>query len=178
MPEKQRINPVPESLIGFRVYRDAVDMVGVADVELPDLEAITAEVKGAGIAGTAEVPVLGHYESMTLTLNWRTLGRNATVLAAPQAHHLEMRGSVQVYDAGTGSHESVGVVITTRAIPKKSGLGKMSSGEAMEAPGEFEVVYLKVVLDGHQAIEIDKFNYKCVIEGTDYLEKVRSDLGL
>lgn len=178
MPEKRHTNPVPTALIDFRVYLGGVDLVGVADVELPDLEATTAEVTGAGIAGTADMPITGHYGSLSLKLNWRTLGRNLATLAAPKAHHLEMRGSAQVYDAGEGTYDTLGMIITTKAIPKNTGLGKMASGEAMESPGEFEVVYLKVVVEGKEVIEIDKFNYKCVINGVDYLANVRGDLGL
>ncbi|MGF9821967.1 phage major tail tube protein [Brevibacillus agri] len=32
--------------------------------------------------------------------------------------------------------------------------------------------------DGETVVEIDKFNYVCVIDGVDYLAKVRSNLGL
>ncbi len=42
---------VPEKLINFRVYEDGDDLVGVADVTLPTLDAMTETVKGAGIAG-------------------------------------------------------------------------------------------------------------------------------
>ena len=52
---------VPEKLINFRVYEDGDDLVGVADVTLPTLDAMTETVKGAGIAGEVESPVMGHY---------------------------------------------------------------------------------------------------------------------
>ena len=173
-----KVNPIPASLIGFRVYLDGADMLGVADVELPDLEAITAEVTGAGIAGTVNVPILGHYDSMTLTLNWRALTGNVTILSAPKAHQLELRGSIQVYDAGRGENTTLALRVTTQVMPSKTGLGKAASGEPMESSGEFEVTYLKIVLADEPRVELDKLNYKCVIEGVDYLERVRGDLGL
>ena len=64
---------VPEKLINFRVYENGNDLVGVADVELPSLETMTETVKGAGVAGEVDSPVMGHFGSMELTLNWRTL---------------------------------------------------------------------------------------------------------
>ena len=50
---------VPEKLINFRVYQDGADLLGVADVSLPSLEAMTETVKGAGVAGEVDSPVLG-----------------------------------------------------------------------------------------------------------------------
>ena len=43
-------NTVPEKLINYKVYLDGSDMVGLADVELPNFEAMTETIKGAGIA--------------------------------------------------------------------------------------------------------------------------------
>ena len=61
-----------ESVINFAVYEDSVEYVGMAGVTLPNLAAIVQTLSGAGIAGNVEVPVLGHYDVMSLTLNFRT----------------------------------------------------------------------------------------------------------
>ena len=66
-------NMIPERLIGFRVYNDSNDLLGIANVTMPTIEAMFDTVSGAGIAGEVETPVLGHYGSMTTTLNWRTI---------------------------------------------------------------------------------------------------------
>ena len=41
-------NVVPEKLINFRAYNDGNDLLGVTDVQLPSLDAMTETVKGAG----------------------------------------------------------------------------------------------------------------------------------
>ncbi len=176
MPKKT--NPIPEVLIGFRVYLDGEDLLGIADVELPELEAIAEEIKGAGIAGTVEAPVLGHYKAMTLTISWRTVTGNVSLLSQPKAHQLDLRGAIQVYDAGEGTYDSVPLVCVVKAIPKKTSLGKMGTGEAMDTKGEFAVAYLKIKLGDEVRVEIDPFNYICKIEDQDFLEKVKADLGL
>ena len=56
------VNQVPEKLINFRVYLDGNNLIGVADVELPSIEAMTETVKGAGIAGEIDSPTLGHFD--------------------------------------------------------------------------------------------------------------------
>ena len=60
-------NKVPERLINFRVYNDGNDLLGVANVDLPSIEAMSDTVSGAGIAGEVESPILGHFASMTAT---------------------------------------------------------------------------------------------------------------
>ena len=41
---------VPEKLINFRVYKNGDDLIGVADIELPSLEAMTETTQRSGIA--------------------------------------------------------------------------------------------------------------------------------
>jgi P2 family phage contractile tail tube protein len=171
-------NPVPEKLINFRVYLDGTDLLGTSDVELPSLEAMTETVKGAGVAGEVDSPVVGHYGSMGLTLNWRTVTGNTTILAQPKAHQLDLRGSMQVYDASDGQYLTKALKVVVKAVPKNTQLGKLDVGAAQEAVSEFEVNYIKVLVDGEEKIEIDKYNFICKIEGEDYLQSVRDNLGL
>ena len=95
---------VSEKLIGFRVYQDSTDYIGLADVTLPTLEAMTETVSGAGIAGEVDSPTLGHYGSMETVLNWRTLEKTNMGLAAPNGVQLDMRGAQQVYDSSAGKY--------------------------------------------------------------------------
>lgn len=171
-------NPVPEKLINFRIYRDGTDLLGAADVELPSLEAMTDSVQGAGVAGEVDSPVLGHYGSMTLTINWRTVTKNTTVLAQPQAHHLDLRGSMQVYNASEGQYQTIPLKVVCKAVPKNTGLGSLQVGSSQESSTEMEVNYIKVWVDGEEKIEIDKYNFICKIGGNDYLQAVRDNLGL
>ena len=102
-------NPIQEKLVNFRVYNNSNDLLGVATVDLPELSAMTDTVSGAGIAGEVDSPVLGHFQSMSVTLHWRTIEAAAMSLAAQKAHHLEIRGSQQRYDAGSGLYSTVPV---------------------------------------------------------------------
>lgn len=172
------MNQVPEKLISFRVYEDGNDLLGVADVELPSLEAMTDTVKGAGIAGEVDSPVLGHYASMTIKLNWRTVVKSTVHLAQPKTHSLDLRGANQIYNAGTGEYKVASTKVTVRCIPKTTELGKFDVGTTGDAANEFEVIYINMTMDGKQVLEIDKYNYICKINGKDYLKDVRIALGL
>jgi hypothetical protein len=171
-------NAIPEKISNFRVYLDGKDLLGVADVELPDLEYMTETVAGAGIAGEMDSPVVGHFKSMSLKLKWRSVTADLTALAAPKAHHLDLRGSIQVYDAGAGAFVHTPLKVVVKAIPKKAGLGKLEMGKPQDSESEFEVAYLKLTHDGTDRVEIDKLNFICVIDGTDYLGSIRTNLGI
>jgi P2 family phage contractile tail tube protein len=171
-------NNIPERLIGFRVYDDANDLLGIATVDLPELEAMSDTVSGAGIAGEVESPVLGHYGSMTTTFTWRTIEKAAIKLSQPKAHAVEVRGSQQVYDAANGSYNTVAVRCSMRITPKTTGLGTFETGATTDTEQEFEVLYMKLYVAGKAVAEIDKFNYIAKFGDEDSLKSVRSDLGL
>ena len=167
----------PQKLINFEIYKDGKILLGVADVELPDLEAITDEMSGAGIAGKVDVPVIGNYSSMTLKLGWNTTTEAAIKLAAPYAHNLQLHGSIQTSDFTTGKYNTKALRVAVQATPKKTAIGKLAVASGMDTSSEFEITYLKISLGNKDVVEIDKYNYICKIDDKDYLESVRRDLG-
>lgn len=171
-------NPLPQLLIGFRAYKDDTDLIGVVDIELPEFQALSAEITGAGVAGKVDAPVLGHFDPMSMTLNFRAWTKNVMELAKPKAHQMDLRGSIQVYDAGKGEYSTVPVQIVAKAVPSKTGTGKYSTGEGMETKIEMSIMYIKIRLDDEDHIEYDPFNYIFKVGDEDFLEKVKADLGL
>jgi uncharacterized protein len=169
---------LPELLDNFTVWLDSDRLMGHADIDLPSLDALTEKIKGAGIAGEIDAPVLGHYAEMSLGINWRTVTPESIELAAPESHSLTLRGSQQVYDSSEGSYSTVPVKIVVKATPKKTSLGKFAVASNTGTKNEFEVTYIKIYVDGDELLEIDKYNFVCTIDGTDYLESMRDDLGL
>ncbi len=169
---------VPEKLINFRVYQDGADLIGISDVTLPKLEAVTETVKGAGIAGEIDSPTLGHYGSMEVELNWRTLLKSNIVLAKPKGVNLDLRGACQMNNSESGTLETVPVKVVLRGLPKTTDLGKLEMGSTTDTKNTIEVTYIKITVNGEDVLELDKYNYICNIDGTDYLAEVRDALGL
>ncbi len=169
---------VPEKLINFRVYQDGADLIGISDVTLPKLEAVTETVKGAGIAGEIDSPTLGHYGSMEVELNWRTLLKSNIVLAKPKGVNLDLRGACQMNNSESGTLETVPVKVVLRGLPKSTDLGKLEMGSTTDTKNTIEVTYIKITVNGEDVLELDKYNYICNIDGTDYLAEVREALGL
>ena len=168
-------NQIPERLINFRCYRNGTDLLGVATVTLPQFQAMTDTVSGAGIAGEVETPVLGHYSSITTTVAFRTITADVTALASQMAHPLDFRGSQQVYDASSGKFVTQAVKLSLRGVPKNVNLGV---GATTGTEVEMECTYIKLDVGGKKLVEIDKFNYIARFGDEDALESVRKDLGL
>lgn len=172
-------NVIPDKLINAKVYLEGTSaLLGMADIELPSLEYVTESMSGLGIAGELDTPTLGHFKGITLKFKWNTVNANAVSLLAPKTHQLDIRASVQKFDAGNGEFGTDAVKLVARTVPKKFGVGKAEPGKKMDSETEMEVNYLKLSQAGKELIEIDKLNFVCMIDGTDYLAAVRSDLGM
>lgn len=169
---------VPERLINGRVYNDGNDMLGIANVELPEIVALSETTSGIGIAGEVESPTLGHFESMTTKLSWRTITSKALDLCQQKSHAIEVRGSQQVYDAASGAYTTEAVRVSMKVTPKSTTLGTFEPGATTDTEQEFEVTYLKVQVAGKTKVEIDKFNFVAKFGDNDVLASVRKDLGL
>lgn len=169
---------VPEKLINFRVYQDGNDLLGISDVTLPKLDSITETVKGAGVAGEIDDPTIGHFGSMELELNWRSLVKSNIVLAKPTGVHLDLRGACQGHDSAKNVLKTMPVKIVVEGTPKSTDLGKLDMGATTDTKNTIEVTYIKITVDGETVLEIDKFNYICIIGGVDYMADIRDALGL
>ena len=79
---------IPERLNDFRVYdaEDSNALLGMADVTMPTISAMTETISGAGFAGEINSAVLGHFSSMQLTLNWNSVTEKQMKLASPEKH--------------------------------------------------------------------------------------------
>jgi len=168
---------IPDKLINFQVYEDGASIDAVVDVTLPTLSYMTDSMSGAGIAGEIDSPTIGHFSSLTVNINMRTLSGNNIRLHAPKAHSFDFRGSVQHFDEGSGSFISRAIRVVIVGIPKSGPLGSLSVASQMGPGNEFEVTYLQVIIDDIVEVEIDKLNLVCTIGGIDYLQDVRRNLG-
>ncbi|MBQ4358968.1 MAG: phage major tail tube protein [Proteobacteria bacterium] len=167
-----------DKLINYTVFVEGNRKLGTADITLPTISYNTDTLSGAGIAGEVDMPTLGHTDSMEVEINWRIVTGDLAVLIEPRGHNLEFRGSNQIYDEGNNEFKTSPVVVSVRALPKEGSLGKLEAMSTADASNTLEVTYLKVEIAGETKIEIDKLNFIHMINGTDYLASVRSDLGL
>ena len=169
---------IPEKIIGFECYDDGDRKIGVADVVLPNFAYMTETVQGAGIAGEFETPTVGLFQSMTTTINWRILTDTNAKFIAPRIYHFDFRGSKQFLNHSVGQLEEQMLKVVMRVLPKTFTTGNLQQGSPMGTSGEFEVLYVKITLNNRILVEVDKINYKCIIDGIDYLDITSQHLGL
>jgi uncharacterized protein len=171
-------NKVPEMLINYSMFLDGTRQIGTVDVALPNIQAVTQSIQGAGIAGVADVPVLGHVQDMVMTVNFRIATAEVRLLLPQKYLHIEFWGALQHLDASNGEHEVIDHKVVVKAIVKGDNLGTLNPGELQGRALEFNVIYLKETVGGELIREFDKFNFKYDVGGQDFLSNVRSAIGL
>ena len=166
-----------ESVINFAVYEDSVEYVGMAGVTLPNLAAIVQTLSGAGIAGNVEVPVLGHYDVMSLTLNFRTTTEHSVRLSEPRRHNIDLRMAQQIEDTVAGEVKVQSIKHVLVVVPKTGTGGTVAPAAPTNGSGEYSVRYWATYIDGAKVREIDPLNFICEVNGVDYLADVRKAIG-
>lgn len=166
-----------ESVINFAVYEDSVEYVGMAKATLPDLTSLTQTIQGAGIAGNVEAVILGHYDAMSLTLNFRTTTTQSIKLSEPRRHNIDLRVAQQIEDTVAGAVTVQKVKHILVVVPKKDAGGSLAPAATGDGSGEYAVRYWATYIDGVKYREIDPLNYIAYVNGTDYLADVRKALG-
>lgn len=169
----------PEQTIAYRVYFQGKDLLGVANVDMPEVKYVTETISGSGVAGEYESGTLGMTESMTCKLSWISQTDEFYRLLDPTEQPLlECYASLQRNDETTGIRKSVSQKLTMLVQTKSSTLGTLETGKKHGNESEFEVLRLEVELNGSEVLLIDKLNFIHRVRGKDLLSSVRAHLGL
>lgn len=171
------INVLPERIVGYRAYKDGNTLLGLVDVELPKISLQGETLKGAGILGEMETPTMGYTKALTAKLNFRTTTAQMLSLMECVGHSIEFRDAVQKYDPAAGKRTFDKVRIVVIGFPSTAELEKLESNGANASSIELNLIYIKYVINDIVALEIDKVNYKYVVNGNDTLAVVREALG-
>lgn len=166
-----------QSVINFDVYEDSIEYVGMAQATLPNLTSLVQSISGAGIAGNVEAVILGHFDAMSLGLSFRTTTAQSIKLSEPRRHNIDLRVAQQEEDPIAGEVVVRAVKHVLVVIPKTETGGTIAPASPMDASGEYAVRYWATFIDGALVREIDPYNFKCKVNGIDYLAPVRKALG-
>lgn len=167
---------IPEVLNGYNVYDgDGNDLIGITEeMSIAELASKIATVSGAGIAGSYEVPVLGHTEPITQDIPFRLLYRPMFTLANPlKPVRLNVRGAIQVTNKSTQISELAGFRYVVSGRCKNISGGNLKPGEVMGSKISIAATYILFEIDGKKLIEVDKLNSIYRIDGIDLMERVR-----
>jgi P2 family phage contractile tail tube protein len=172
------INLIPQQLINSKVYVVGADLIGMGDVELPDVEHMSETMSGSGMGGEYDSPTIGHVKGMKAKFKFRAAYGTNVALIKPTPTLYDIRASIQALDAATSAYVSYPVRAVINAVPMKKAPGKMEPGKKMDSDLELSVSYYKLIIDGKEVLEVDQLNFIFKVEGEDFLASVRSHLGM
>lgn len=173
------IGIIPEKIINYRCFVDGeISPSALVDVDLPDIQYVSETISGAGIAGEIDSPTLGHFSTLEIGLNLRTLINKDFSLFSQKVYALEFRAATQSTDMVNGMINKGRLKVSARVVPKSMALGKLEVGKPSGSNQKFACHYLKVEVDGETVLEIDKINMIFNVNGTDLLAEVRDAMGM
>lgn len=165
----------PEVINNFRVYNDANRIMGTtAELNIAELQAMTATVSGAGILGEYNTSVVGMFQSMSQEIPFRMIDRDFfTMLNTGEQSKVVLRSSVQQRNRETGGTISTSAMrFVFRGHPTAAKFGTVKIGELMNASITLELTYLLAEIDGATMLELDKLNSVCKVAGKDLLKDI------
>ncbi|MDD3251764.1 MAG: phage major tail tube protein [Lachnospiraceae bacterium] len=169
---------IPEVINNYNVYNgDGNRMVGITGAtQIADLVAKLTEISGAGVAGTYNAVVIGHFDSSTQTINFRAVTQEGMTDLAPGKNvRLNLRGDLQYTDTATNETGHVGVRFVVGGQVKQFSPGNLEAGNMMGGSAQVELTYILWEFDGNPCIELDKKNNVYRVDGKDLLEAVRKN---
>lgn len=170
---------IPEVLNHYNVYNDkAKKLIGISgEIELGELEALTDTLEGAGVLGEIEDAVTGQFASIKIKIPFSVLYEDMfSIIDTTNPPQLTLRASMQCMDPTTGVTGYYPVKIVVRGKATNTSLGKATKGKKMEPEVELEVLYIKIQINNKTTLELDKLNFKFVLNGKDMLAKIRSQV--
>lgn len=170
---------IPEVLNHYNVYNDkAKKLIGISgEIELGELEALTDTLEGAGVLGEIEDAVTGQFASIKIKIPFSVLYEDMfSIIDTTTPPQLTLRASMQCMDPTTGTTGYYPVKIVVRGKATNTNLGKATKGKKMEPEVELEILYIKIQINNKTTLELDKLNFKFVLNGKDMLAKIRSQV--
>lgn len=165
---------IPTRIANFNAYLDENVLLGVTgEVKLPNLEAMSETISGAGIMGEIDVANPGHFGNLPVEIPFRTLETQAFQLLSPDGKTITLRGAKQELDQETSQLKHVPVKITMKGPTKGLDLGKFGVGQATESKITVECWYIKIEIDGKVLLELDKLNFVFILNDKDMLADIK-----
>lgn len=165
---------IPTKINKYNLYNEAERLLGVGDeTTLPDFEAMSDTISGAGILGEIEDPTVGYFGNQEIEIPFRVVDKEAVdMMKMTKAVHLTLRGAQQTTDSG-GNIEFRQMRVVVRGRCKKFSPGKVKFGSAMDTKITLTILYIMIELDGEQLVELDKLNEVFKIRGEDIIAKIK-----
>lgn len=165
---------IPTKITDYNIYNEAERLIGTGpELSLPEMEAISETVSGAGISGEIDDPAIGQISAMSMDIPFRLLDSEAAAMMdMRQSVKLTIRGAQQTLDTeGNTLFRSMRVVVKGKST--KLALGTVKRAGTMDSAVTLSVTYLLIEVDGAPLLELDKLNQVFKVNGVDLLATVK-----
>lgn len=169
---------IPAVINNCVVRKNGDILVGIASVTLPELSKKTETFEGAGTAGPIEIPIRSLYEAMTTTIKFTNINKNIDL---EDGNVIDLNIKAALQEADKQSHNTEKIVklsSSMKGMIKSMKPGDVSAGGKAETEMEMSVTYYKLVIDGKEIFEIDKFNNVCRFNGNDLAADIKKALDM
>lgn len=166
---------IPEAIHDFNLYLTGNKLGGqTGEVSLPDFEAMTQTISGAGILGEYEAPIPGHFGSMEQEIPFRVINEDYFKMIDPtEPVELTLRGAIQYKVAATQKTDYMGMRVVFRGACKKMAIGTVKQRGSMDSSITLELTYVLIEMDGKKRVELNKISPNYTVNGVDVLAKVK-----
>ena len=167
-----------EIVTNFMVYRDGRSLLGIASIQLPDLEPLNAEISGAGIMGSLPAVIEGHFGLLTMTYNFYTPFDGHDAFSAGEYTTLDSRIAEQTHDSITMTKPIRADKVLCAGYVTKISPGTVQSGQQSTGSIDIGVTSYGLWLEGREILFFDKTNYVYRVNGVDRMGDVRRAIGM
>jgi phage tail tube protein FII len=173
---------IPNHVANYSIFLAGKRLIGLADVELPNIQNLTDSLKGSGIFGEIDMPVQAHFQPYSVKLKWLTIVDSAIFATIQDGAQLDAWAAHQLHDSGTNRIIHQGWRYVMGTAPKAFNLGKLEVGTKGEGESEYELISLRALRNDQIMFEIDKENAVCRwwngIQLVDSAQPIRQLIGL
>ena len=168
-------------MIRSTVIEDAIirlngtdELVGIANITLPDIEHKTEAITGLGVIEHDE-PIPTAFNAMKLQLKFTNRSKDI-MFGYGSNVNLTAKAAILVENSETHENDEIEAIFSFKGKRIKTSGGDLGKAVKNETELEFSLTYYKEEIQGKVIHEIDVYKRKAVFNGQDLYEKVRSIL--
>jgi len=160
----------------YNGYLDGTKMVGLTDeVSLPDFDALTEILSGAGILGEIDEPTLGHFGASEIEIPFRMIDDQMFALMnMKNSINITLRISNQAIEQANFKTDFMPSRIVIKGKKKGFTMGSLKQGAATKPSVKLEILYILIEVNRKKKFELDKLNVVYKVNDVDLLQKARS----
>jgi phage tail tube protein FII len=167
----------PQKIANYSIFKDSIDLLGLATVTMPNIVNLTDSWKGAGIGGEVDMPLQAHFGPMSIVLEWHVPADSAFEIAAQDGMTLDCWIAHQYHNSGLNKLGHRGWRWFFSTLPKGLNLGNLEVGAAGGGSNELEIFAMRGLYNDVEKLHIDKEALICKINGVDYAARIRQLIG-